>query len=89
MMNKDFIKAVLNGSKSLMKLTDVRWCEPPHFDEVSVKNLFPKFEQDDKVMQYMPDSLPKGKFPDRRYFFNVLNTVHYEKTQEMIAHANK
>ena len=56
---------------------------------MSVKNLFPKFEQDDKVMQYMPDSLPKGKFPDRRYFFNVLNTVHYEKTQEMIAHANK
>ncbi len=40
-------------------------------------------------MAYMPDHLPKGKLPDRRYFFNVLNTIYEAQTQRMIEHANK
>ena len=43
MINKDFLKAVLNGQKSLLKLKDVKFVNPPSYDEISVKNLFPKF----------------------------------------------
>ena len=88
-MNKDFIKAVFNGTKSLMPLSEVHWCQPPHYDEISVRNLYPKFTDDVAFMKYMPDKLPKGKLPERRYFFNVLNTVHEEKTKAFFAHANK
>ena len=40
-------------------------------------------------MQYMMDSYAKDRFPDRAYFFTILNTVHPEYVAEMIAHANK
>ena len=31
-------------------------------------------------MTYLPDSLPKGRLPDREYLFNILNTVYPEYT---------
>ena len=89
MLNKDFIKEVLSGSKELLPLSEVHWCNPPRYDEISVKNIFPRYSQDKRVMKYMTDKLPKGKLPDRTYWFNILNTVYPEKVQAMIAHANK
>ena len=35
-------------------------------------------------MAYIPDRLPKGRLPDRSYFFNILSTLYYEYTQELI-----
>ena len=40
-------------------------------------------------MRYFQDQYPRNKLPDRSYFFNVLNTVHEGRVQEMIRHANK
>ena len=38
---------------------------------------------------YFMDRYPKGKLPERNYFFNVLNTVYEDRVQGMIRHANK
>ena len=88
MINKDFLKQVLDNKKKLLPLKAVKWVNPPKYDEISVSNLFPKYKTDPVFMQYMPDNLPKGKFPDRAYFFNVLNTLHEDTMQRMIEHAN-
>ena len=40
-------------------------------------------------MSYFPDVYPKGKSAPREYFFNILNTLHPDYLQQVMAHANK
>ena len=40
-LNKDFLKAVLCGQKQLLKKQKVVYVEVPHYDELSVKGLYP------------------------------------------------
>ena len=75
MVNKDFIRDVLAERKKLMKLSAVKSVNVPHFDEISVKSVFPLFKDDPEIMNYIQDFLAAGKLPDRVYFFNILNTV--------------
>ncbi len=75
--------------KSLLKLSDVRSIKVPKFDELSVKNLFDRFKEDETIMKYMPNKTADGKLPDRTYFFNLLNTVYPEIVSKMIINANK
>lgn len=75
MVTKDYIRLVLSGEKKMMKLQDVKFIVIPSYDELSVKNLFPKFKHNPDVMKYMPDDYPAGRGPDREFFFNLLNTL--------------
>ena len=84
MLNKDFLRQILTEDKKLLALSEVRWTEVPKLAELSVSNLFNTFKQDVKFMAYIPDRLPKGRLPDRSYFFNILSTLYYEYTQELI-----
>lgn len=72
-VNKDYLKELFLEQKSLLKLSDVRSIKVPKFDELSVKNLFDRFKEDETIMKYMPNKTADGKLPDRTYFFNVLN----------------
>ena len=38
--------------------------------------------------KHFPDKLPKGRLPNRDYFFNVLNTCNNEYVTQLIKHAN-
>ena len=38
-------------------------------------------------MQFFPASMPKGRLPDRTYFFNILNTISEQYMQAIIRHA--
>ena len=60
----------------------------PHFDELSVINLWPDMQKDEIFMKYMPSRFPKGRLPDRTYFFNILNTIMEPYVAELIKHAN-
>ena len=40
-MTKDFMKQILAGEKDLMKRKDVQEVSVPHYDELSVKALYP------------------------------------------------
>ena len=73
----------------MLKVSEVKTVNVPHFDEISVKNIFPRFKDDARVMQFMPSSVGPGKLPDRSFFFNILNTVHPEFVDGAIKHANK
>lgn len=89
MLNKDFLRQILVDDKKLLTLKDVKWIEAPRYEELSVTNLLPKFAEDESVMIFFPDRLPKGRLPDRAYFFNILNTVHEQYTQELISVAQR
>ena len=60
----------------------------PLFDELSVINIWPMTKEDKQFMKYFPQKLPKGRVPDREYFFNILNTLYPGYVQEIIRHAN-
>ena len=49
------MKDVLCGKKSLMKKADVVKITVPHYDELSVKALWPQLSKDAEFMQYFPD----------------------------------
>ena len=61
----------------------------PHYDELSVRRLWPDLKKDADVAQFFPATYPKDKGPPREYFFNVLNTVHPEYLQQVMGHANE
>jgi len=61
----------------------------PHYEELSVKALWPQFSNEDDVKKYFPDELIPGKGPPREYFFNVLNTLQPDFLKQMMDHANK
>ncbi len=87
MMNKDFLKAVLADEKKLMLLSQVKFKHVPLYDELSVVQFWPLMQEDAQFMQYMPSKLPRGRVPDREYFWNVLNTLNEEYVQQLISHA--
>ena len=89
MMNKDFLKAVFGEEKKLLALSDVKFKHIPLYDELSVVKLWPGLQKDQQFMEYMPDRLPKGRVPDRNYFFNVLNTLNEQYVDKIIVHANE
>ncbi len=40
-------------------------------------------------MKHFPSKLPKGRVPDRDYFWNVMHTLMPEYTQALMTHANQ
>ena len=58
------------------------------YDELSVRNLWPTAKEQPEIMKYFPDTMPKGRFPDRDYFFNIMNTLNENYVQQLIKHAN-
>ena len=65
MINKDFLRDILGGKKHLMKKKDVEHIEVPHYEELSVKQLYPQLCKDSHFMQYFPDKYPAGKSAPR------------------------
>ena len=72
-----------------MKKSDIKSIEVPHYEEISVKALYPEFKKDAEMMSYFPDKYPAGKAPPREYFFNILNTIHPEYLKEVLTHASR
>jgi len=87
MINKDFLKAVFAEEKDLLKLSEVKFKHVPLYDELSVLALWPLMQKDAEFMRYMPSKLPKGRIPDREYFFNVLNTLKEGYVASLLEHA--
>ena len=88
-VNKDFLKDVLSGKKMLLKKTQVNKIAVPHYDELSVKSLWPQFAKDAEFTLYFPDKYPVGKGPPRQYFFDILNTLYPEYLEQVMKHANE
>ena len=86
-MNKDFLKEIFINEKRLLKLDEVKRICVPLYDELSVVKLWPMMRNDEKFMRFFPSKMPKGRIPDREYFFNILNTFQGEYLQQLITHS--
>ena len=87
MFNKDFLKDVLAGRKLLLSLKEVKWCKAPDYDELGVTHIYPLMKDNPRFSLYMPTKLPKGRFPCREFFWNVMNTYDEEYTQNLFKHS--
>ena len=87
MVNKDYLRQILSEEKVMLPLTEVKFVNVPMYDELSVKNLWPSCKGNAQLMKYFPDKLPKGRLPDRKYFFDILNTVKPDYVDKLIKHA--
>ena len=88
-MTTPWIKQILAKEKRLLKMKDVRPINPPRFDEISVKNLYEDCLKLPNMSLYFPDRYPKGRQCCRKYFFDILNTLHPDYTRSMIINAKK
>ena len=69
-------------------MSDVRFCNPPAFDEIGVKALYQKVLHQPGMAQYFPDKLPKGRQMSKSYMYNIWNTIHPENVQAVFEYAN-
>ena len=72
-----------------MKKSDVQKITVPHYDELSVKNLWPNLKKDNEFTQFFPDKYTFDKGPPRQYIFDILNTLHPDYLQQVMNHANE
>ena len=55
-INKDFLKQVFSGEKMLLKKKAITTIEVPHYDELSVRKLWPQYKNDAEFAKYFPDA---------------------------------
>ena len=89
MVTKDFLKAVLKGEKSLLKMKQVNFCNAPHFDEISVTRLYNEVVTRPGMSKYFPDKYAKGRQCCKAYMYNVWNTKYPEEVKSVIEYSNQ
>ena len=88
MINKDHLRSILKGDKSLLKMSEVKFCNVPAYDEIGVKALYKKVLKLPGMGIFFPDSMPKGKQCCKKYMYNIWNTIHPEDVEEILKVAN-
>ena len=86
-LNKDMLKGILNGSKSVFNLGEIRHINVPLYEELNVKKIFEHYKEEPLLKPYMPDKMAKGRQIDRTWFFNVFGTIFPQVLHEMIRNA--
>ena len=89
MVTSPYLKQVLKGDKKFLKAAEVRICNPPHYDEISVTRLYDKCILLPGMADYFPDKYPKGRQCAREYFFSVLSTLHPDYTRQLLLKSKK
>ena len=84
MVTPPYLKQILSGEKKLMKVSDIKHCNPPRYDEITVVQLYDTCVQMPRMAQYFPDTYPKGRGCNRDYFFTILATIHPEYVDKLL-----
>ena len=62
----------------------------PHYEELSVKNLYGDAMKDELVKNYLPElEQNSNRLPEREFFFGVLNSLRPLSLKKIIEDANK
>jgi hypothetical protein len=65
-------------------MSEVRACNPPHYDEISVTRLYESCIKMPGMAELFPDKYPKNRACNREYFFSILATVHPGYTDKLL-----
>ena len=69
-------------------MSEVKFCNPPAFDEIGCKALYSKVVMQPKMADYFPDKFPKGRTCCKSYLYNIWNTLHPDDVKAVFEHAN-
>ena len=58
------------------------------FDEISVKEMYPKLLERNEMKPFFPDKYPKGRQCQKEYFWDIANTIFPEEVSRLIINAN-
>jgi hypothetical protein len=85
-----FLRAIFCNQKKALKQTKVAKIVVPHFEELSVKNLYADAMKDVLVKDYLPElEQNSNRIPEREFFFGILNSLRPEYIRKIIEDANK
>ena len=76
------------GFGVLLRLDQVKRVHVSLYNELAVVKIWPMMQSDEQIMRYFPDKLPKGRVPDRSYFFDIVHTFQQRYLKALIKHAN-
>ena len=68
-MTKDWLRAVFQEQKRLLKKHQVNYVHVPKYDELSVKRMWGDLQKDEKFNLFFPEAFPQDKGPNSAYFF--------------------
>ena len=79
MLNTAWLKQILSGEKLLFEAKEVTLCNPPRYDEISVKNLYDSCMKLPDMKLYFPTSYPRGRSCDRtcKHFQLLLQSFNF------------
>ena len=78
-VTKEWIRLILQGDKKLIPLKQLKPVEMGHYPELSVKKLYEEFSKRSDIQIYMPPKVGKGRQLEKRYFFNIANTIYEDE----------
>ena len=85
-----FMRDQLSETKMCLKQNEVNHMEVPHYQEISVKNMYEDALKDELLMKYLPSKEQlSGRLPERDFFFGVLCTLRNQYMKDIVAEAHK
>ena len=75
------------GDKHLLCIAEVNFINVPIIEELSVLKVLAMIKDDDLIKMYFPDEFFTKKTPERKFFFDVINTVYEDFLPPLINHA--
>ena len=79
MVNKDHLKLVMADKKKFLKMKDMRFINPPSYDEISIVRIYDKAMELPGMQDYFLDHYSKGNQCNKEYFYNLFNTLYPDK----------
>ena len=81
-----FMRDVLSETKMCLKQNEVNHMEVPHYQEISVKNMYEDALKDELLVKYLPSKEQlSGRLPERDFFFGVLCTLRHQYMKDIVA----
>ena len=85
-----FLRAIFCNKKKAMKQINVRSVVVPHYEELSINNIYADAMKDELIKDYLPElEQNSNRFPEREFFFGVLGTLRPLYLRKIINDANK
>ena len=85
-----FLRAIFCNKKKALKQINVQRVVVPHYEELSVKNLYDDAMKDELIKDYLPDlEQNSNRIPERDFFFGILGSLRPEYLKKIIDDANK
>jgi hypothetical protein len=74
-----FLRAIFCNKKKALKQTKIHNIVVPHYEELSVKNLYADAMKDELLKDYLPElEENSNRLPERNFFFGILGTLRPE-----------